>query len=563
MTTTPQEALRKALEKELPSLLGPAFIRAGVRAHDGLIDQLSSAFAQHLSRALAQQAAQEPQPVAWSETGALTVLNMTGDGPYGADDVAETIAFLNAAEIVRGNIVSAAAPAKPADIEQAHRWATELAVSMARKFYPEAPQFEPLPDLVGVISQIDNMTTGLVRAKPAENDFPAYMNALLTCKQPEVVRAARVVMAWYQGEELPVPPQISRVDADYWLDNRAAILEAIERAGYRLTSNAQSFRLDPVAKPAEQEKACPTCRGNDMDAPCAYPSKGMPGCLRDKRLAEQQAPATEQAPPLPEHVDVIYSPDGNGAAIEVYTVDQLRAYAEQYAAWKIAALRSEQAPAFQECRHCGWECRPNTTAAKRWYPLEQAPAAQTQEQEASEAFQRGVSFGANAAKVELMHLLAAQSQPSTAQEQAPAGEVPYAQKLELALAECRDAFPIPAPGSEIEGWWIPAMGDPLEVPGYVKACVSTPPAVPPLEAKVIEEIRIKQGLLEWNRSRPEPVIKIGMEYGVAGKVLALISAAPAAPQTKEQPKEQQESKLSKAIKAARGGDAPTNFKGYA
>ena len=38
-----------------------------------------------------------------------------------------------------------------------------LALHMARKFYPEVPQFEALDDLAGVISQIDNMTTGLKR----------------------------------------------------------------------------------------------------------------------------------------------------------------------------------------------------------------------------------------------------------------------------------------------------------------------------------------------------------------------------------------------------------------
>jgi hypothetical protein len=35
---------------------------------------------------------------------------------------------------------------------------------MAPKFYPDSPTFEPLPDLLGVITQIDNMVTGLVRA---------------------------------------------------------------------------------------------------------------------------------------------------------------------------------------------------------------------------------------------------------------------------------------------------------------------------------------------------------------------------------------------------------------
>lgn len=54
--------------------------------------------------------------------------------------------------------------------QHAHRWATELAISMARKLYPEVQQFEPLPDLLGVITQIDNMVTGLQRKRTAEQN---------------------------------------------------------------------------------------------------------------------------------------------------------------------------------------------------------------------------------------------------------------------------------------------------------------------------------------------------------------------------------------------------------
>ncbi len=32
------------------------------------------------------------------------------------------------------------------------------------------------------------------------------------------------------------------------------------------------------------EPTCPVCQGNDSDAPCAYPSERLPGCLRDIRL---------------------------------------------------------------------------------------------------------------------------------------------------------------------------------------------------------------------------------------------------------------------------------------
>lgn len=35
-----------------------------------------------------------------------------------------------------------------------------------------------------------------------------------------------------------------------------------------------------------QQVACKACGGNDGDAPCAYPSEGKAGCIRDVRLAQ-------------------------------------------------------------------------------------------------------------------------------------------------------------------------------------------------------------------------------------------------------------------------------------
>ena len=59
-------------------------------------------------------------------------------------------------------------PEQPAQQEP---WLLEtaqtLAQNLARKFYPEVTQWECLSDLAGVISQIDNMTTGLMR-KPTQ-----------------------------------------------------------------------------------------------------------------------------------------------------------------------------------------------------------------------------------------------------------------------------------------------------------------------------------------------------------------------------------------------------------
>lgn len=46
-------------------------------------------------------------------------------------------------------------------------------------------------------------------------------------------------------------PPLSKLDADYWLTNRAAIIDAIERAGFRIMSNAGGFWLQPAqAQPA-------------------------------------------------------------------------------------------------------------------------------------------------------------------------------------------------------------------------------------------------------------------------------------------------------------------------
>jgi hypothetical protein len=53
-----------------------------------------------------------------------------------------------------------------------------IALGMARKHYPEVPQFEVLDDLAGAISQIDNMTTGLSRTKPAQPLTDEQISAL-------------------------------------------------------------------------------------------------------------------------------------------------------------------------------------------------------------------------------------------------------------------------------------------------------------------------------------------------------------------------------------------------
>ena len=64
-----------------------------------------------------------------------------------------------------------AQPVRIAELEAAMQFATEyvgrLASTLAKKHYPDQQRFELLPDLLGRIDQIDNMTCGLHRAKLA------------------------------------------------------------------------------------------------------------------------------------------------------------------------------------------------------------------------------------------------------------------------------------------------------------------------------------------------------------------------------------------------------------
>ena len=71
-----------------------------------------------------------------------------------------------------GSYVPQAAPPDGAD--RAYAYALNLAKAMHAKHYADtAPQWEPFPDLLGLLTQIDNMTAGLTKAaQPAEAPEP-------------------------------------------------------------------------------------------------------------------------------------------------------------------------------------------------------------------------------------------------------------------------------------------------------------------------------------------------------------------------------------------------------
>ena len=48
--------------------------------------------------------------------------------------------------------------------DPSYKEAVSLSINMVKQFYPENKEFHPLDSTQGVISQIDNMVTGLRRA---------------------------------------------------------------------------------------------------------------------------------------------------------------------------------------------------------------------------------------------------------------------------------------------------------------------------------------------------------------------------------------------------------------
>lgn len=55
---------------------------------------------------------------------------------------------------------------QPENYTECYLKARALAENLAARWYPDVPQWRPLPDLCGVLDQIDNMTTGATRTPP-------------------------------------------------------------------------------------------------------------------------------------------------------------------------------------------------------------------------------------------------------------------------------------------------------------------------------------------------------------------------------------------------------------
>lgn len=62
--------------------------------------------------------------------------------------------------------------------ERAYNYARRLAEILSAKHFPPNPDWEPLSDLLGVIYQIDNMTTALVHKDKINEAFDRAIEAV-------------------------------------------------------------------------------------------------------------------------------------------------------------------------------------------------------------------------------------------------------------------------------------------------------------------------------------------------------------------------------------------------
>lgn len=96
--------------------------------------------------------------------------------------------------------------------QDAHRWVTELVCNLAKKHWPEVTRWKPLPSLLGVITQLDNMTAGMVRARGSAwrpmSEAPKDGTELLLIDD----EGTRVVGRWSKHNHVPLYGWVRQIE---------------------------------------------------------------------------------------------------------------------------------------------------------------------------------------------------------------------------------------------------------------------------------------------------------------------------------------------------------------
>jgi hypothetical protein len=104
------------------------------------------------------------------------------------------------------------------EMEEALKYATGLACSLAIKHYSELHQWKPLPDLIGVLTQIDNMTTGMSRS------------TLSHSTQGESERIAELEHAWNSAQDRIAKLEEALSHSTQGAVTDAGLIEAVTQA---------------------------------------------------------------------------------------------------------------------------------------------------------------------------------------------------------------------------------------------------------------------------------------------------------------------------------------------
>jgi len=123
-------------------------------------------------------------------------------------------------------------------------YATRLAQALHAKHFPEVTQWRPLPDVLGLLTQIDNMTCGLV--EPKASQAHGKSGAAATTTEEPCFYAA---FAWYQGGGeggwIALPGYSN--ETEHGVKN--LILEAARKEGYKGTVTGRLMELGWEIRP--------------------------------------------------------------------------------------------------------------------------------------------------------------------------------------------------------------------------------------------------------------------------------------------------------------------------
>ena len=132
----------------------------------------------------------------------------------------------------------------------AYGYASRLAVAIWEQHYKDvAPQWKPLDDLMGVLTQIDNMTSGLTRlAQP--NDFNPDWDAMAVMVAEQQRMAKRIAELEAQPEQEPKCGAIIEVFGNDWQ------LEymSLPVGKHKLYTQQYNYTAPPQRKPLTEEE---------------------------------------------------------------------------------------------------------------------------------------------------------------------------------------------------------------------------------------------------------------------------------------------------------------------